>query len=330
MSSSASSSASPTAVDISIEDWSDQAIDAEAFHDANQQRTLADVVTAAGVGLHLGQQTTVRLLPAAPDSRRYFIRCDRPQPLSIPATVDAVIQTQLSTEIGTGEPHEHHTVRTIEHLLAALVALSIDNVRIEIDGPELPLLDGSAKGWMDAIAPVGIRHQAVLAHNRPALTQSVTVHDGDAWVAAFPSTELRFSYGIDFELAAIGNQWHSWSPTVENVEKSGRAGFAHRFATEIAPARTFGLAHQIDYLRTQGLIKGGSLENALVCGQDGWINPPLRFENEPARHKMLDLIGDLGLLGRLPRAHYVAYKASHTLHVALARKIDVCCPTVEN
>jgi UDP-3-O-[3-hydroxymyristoyl] N-acetylglucosamine deacetylase len=129
----------------------------------------------------------------------------------------------------------------------------------------------------------------------------------DAFVAALPAPMTRFTYGIDFENPAIGNQWHSWTPEQEH------------FAEAIAPARTFGLANQVDQLRDRGLIKGGSLENALVCGDHGWLNPPLRFSNEPVRHKLLDLVGDLSLLGKFPVAHVLAYKASHTLHIQLAR-----------
>ncbi len=117
------------------------------------------------------------------------------------------------------------------------------------------------------------------------------------------------TYGIDFTYEAIGNQWHSWSPAEAN------------FATEIAPARTFGFAEQIEQLQRSGLIKGGNLENALVCSHQGWVNPPLRFTNEPARHKLLDLVGDLSLLGLLPTAHLIAYKASHKLHTQLAIKL---------
>ena len=281
-----------------------------------QQRTLGAPAIASGIGLHLAQQTTVKLIPAEPNAGRYFVRSDLANPVAIPATAAHVVQTQLSTELGapsSDDPSTQQTVRTVEHLLAALVALDIDNVRIEIDGPEVPLLDGSAKEWMAAIAPVGIQPQSAPKIKQPPITEPGTVHAEDAWVAAFPSPTLRFTYGIDFELAAIGNQWHSWSPTPGNMADS--------FATEIAPARTFGLAHQIDYLRSNGLIQGGSLDNALVCSHEGWVNTPLRFDNEPARHKMLDLIGDLGLVGCLPVAHYVAYKASHTLHVELAKRL---------
>ena len=285
------------------------------------QKTLSDEVIVSGVGLHLGQQTTVRLCPAEADEGRYFVRTDLSGSKQIEAEVSRVMATQLSTELGAGEAQ----VRTVEHLLSALLALGIDNVRIELDGPELPLLDGSALGWIKAIRQrndaanlpgesLNCLQQSALRKQRSPVHKVISVQSGDAWVTAYPGDELRFSYGIDFDLAAIGNQWHSWSPV--------RADFV----SEVAPARTFGLAHQIDYLRSQGLIKGGSLENALVCGQDGWLNPPLRFENEPARHKLLDLLGDLSLLGDIPKAHYVAYKASHALHVELAKKLATHCP----
>ncbi|MBE9063745.1 UDP-3-O-acyl-N-acetylglucosamine deacetylase [cf. Phormidesmis sp. LEGE 11477] len=272
----------------------------------SKQQTLSSSVSVNGVGLHLGQPTTVELLPAEPNAGRYFIRTDLAEAVPVAATVGNVVKTQLSTELGISSS----TVRTVEHLLSALIALEIDNVRIEIDGPELPLLDGSAKEWVSAIASIPIQIQSAQRQVRSPLSQPISVQSKDAWVAAFPSDELRFSYGIDFGLAAIGNQWHSWNVSTGD------------FASDIAPARTFGLAHQIDYLRQQGLIKGGTLDNALVCGEAGWLNPPLRFENEPARHKLLDLIGDLSLLGDIPTAHYVAYKASHSLHIKLARQID--------
>ncbi|MEM9505112.1 MAG: UDP-3-O-acyl-N-acetylglucosamine deacetylase, partial [Cyanobacteria bacterium P01_E01_bin.43] len=200
------------------------------------------------------------------------------------------------------------TVRTVEHLLAALVGLGIDNARIEINGPEVPLMDGSAQIWVSLLQAVGQQTQSA---DRPVwtITHPIWVRDQDAFVVAMPADTLRLTYGIDFDLPAIGNQWYSWSPATAS------------FAQEVAPARTFGLAHQIEYLRTQGLIKGGSLENALVCDRNGWVNPPLRFANEPVRHKLLDLLGDLSLLGTLPKAHIMAYKASHHLHVQLAKAL---------
>lgn len=268
------------------------------------QHTLAASFTCTGVGLHTGATVQVKVHPAEANTGRIFVRTDLPNTPAIAADIDQVSQTLLSTELGLAEAR----VRTVEHLLAALVGLGVDNARIEIDAAEAPLLDGSAQDWVTAIAQVGTIAQSA---PRPdwQVTEPLWIRDGDAFVAALPAPELRFTYGIDFPQPAIGNQWHSWAPSQE------------AFATAIAPARTFGLAEQIEYLRSQGLIKGGSLDNALVCGSTGWINPPLRFANEPARHKLLDLVGDLSLLGTLPTAHFLAYKASHSLHTQLARSL---------
>ncbi|MEM9977150.1 MAG: UDP-3-O-acyl-N-acetylglucosamine deacetylase [Cyanobacteria bacterium P01_D01_bin.2] len=270
-----------------------------------RQHTLAAPVSYTGVGLHLGQTTQVRVLPAGAGHGRYFVRVDLVDLEPIPAVAAAVSQTRLSTELG-----EH--VRTVEHLLAALWGAGVDNARIEIDGPEVPLLDGSALDWSRGIRSAGTEEQAV-ARTGGLLSEPVIVRDGDAYVMALPASELRFSYGIDFPVAAIGNQWHSWSPVDGD------------FDALVAPARTFAMAHQIEGLRSQGLIKGGSLENALVCDQNGWLNPPLRFSNEPARHKLLDLVGDLSLLGVLPTMHVIAYRASHSLHVQLAHQLAAVC-----
>ncbi|MGG6267420.1 UDP-3-O-acyl-N-acetylglucosamine deacetylase [Leptolyngbya sp. AN03gr2] len=270
----------------------------------NVQRSLSASFSCYGVGLHTGETTTARVLPAEPGRGRYFVRTDLPGQPEIPAQIKAVRETMLSTELVNGDAK----IRTVEHLLASLAGMGIDNARIEVDGSEVPLMDGSARSWTSAIAQAGIVEQPE-SKSAITITEPIFVRKGDAFVAALPSDELRFSYGIDFELSAIGNQWHSWQFDPET------------FAVEIAPARTFGFAHQIEQLRANGLIKGGSLENALVCSTDGWINPPLRFSNEPARHKLLDLIGDLSLLGTFPTAHFLAYKASHGLHTQLVRQL---------
>ena len=266
--------------------------------------TIAAAVTCKGVGLHSGEITTVTLRPAVLGSGIRFVRSDLPDRPEIPAQVSLVQQTMLSTELVTPNAR----IRTVEHLLAALWGVGITDLLIEVDGGEMPLLDGSAIEWIKAIESVGTQATGE-GRDRPVLNTPIWIHEGDIFVAAIPSTELRFSYGIDFDLKAIGNQWHSWSPAIEP------------FSSVIAPARTFGLAHQIEQLQTAGLIKGGSLDNALVCGPDGWINPPLRFPNEPVRHKLLDLIGDLSLVTDLPIAHYLAYKASHRLHTQLAQQL---------
>ncbi len=281
------------------------------------QHTLADEFELSGVGLHFGAIATVRVLPDSTGKGRYFARTDLPGAPVIPARLECVRQTMLSTELANGDA----SVRTVEHLLAALAAMGVDSARIEIDGPEVPLLDGSAKLWVEAIASVGLAEVGELAANdtqcpMPHAQLPIWVREGDAFVAALPAAETRFSYAIDFELPAIGQQWYSWVLAPSS------------FAAEIAPSRTFGLAHQIDQLLARGLIKGGSLDNALVCGAEGWLNPPLRFANEPVRHKILDLVGDMSLLGKFPKAHLIAYKASHNLHVQLARLLAQSKPGI--
>ncbi|PSB03775.1 UDP-3-O-[3-hydroxymyristoyl] N-acetylglucosamine deacetylase [Merismopedia glauca CCAP 1448/3] len=285
-------------------------------------------VALSGIGLHSGIRTSVRILPAPPQSGRYFVRTDLPNNPIIPAQIASVSETTLSTQLTCAGA----SVRTVEHLLAALVGLGIEDARIEIDGSEVPLMDGSARPWIEFISESGLISEvadqsltpAVLSIEQEAsarkpmtqcpipvksISEPIWVRQGDAFVAALPAPTIRYTYGIDFDLAPIGKQWSTFKPETES------------FAQEIAPARTFGLAHQIEALRSAGLIKGGSLDNALVCDSDGWLNPPLRFPDEPVRHKLLDLIGDLSLVGTIPQAHYIAYKASHHLHIQLAQTI---------
>ncbi|MFB2938001.1 UDP-3-O-acyl-N-acetylglucosamine deacetylase [Aerosakkonemataceae cyanobacterium BLCC-F154] len=287
-------------------------------------QTLFNSFAVSGVGLHSGILTKVRVLPALPGQGRYFVRVDLPEQPIIPAKLTSVTQTLLSTQLGENSSG----VRTVEHLLAALTAMGVDDARIEIDGPEVPLLDGSAQVWVEEIVRVGgllgpgaQGQENFLTQNSNLRTQNfpspqspiispLSVYQGDAFVCAMPAPELRFTYGIDFAVSPIGNQWYSWCPSQES------------FAVAIAPARTFGLASQVEELRAKGLIKGGTLENALVCDHERWLNPPLRFANEPVRHKILDLVGDLSLLGKIPKAHYFAYKASHNLHIQLAKLLQ--------
>ncbi|CAC5342297.1 MULTISPECIES: UDP-3-O-acyl-N-acetylglucosamine deacetylase [Planktothrix] len=274
----------------------------------HSEYTLKAGFSCSGVGLHTGVNTTVRVLPANPGEGRYFVRVDLPENPQIPARLESVLSTTLSTELGT----KNAKVRTVEHLLAALTGMGIDHVRIEIDGPEVPLLDGSAQNWVEAIATVGRQPLDIPSQDVPTvqITKPLSVQQGDGFVAAFPASETRFTYGIDFSVPAIGNQWYSYTADPEI------------FAREIAPARTFTLEAQVEQLARAGLIQGGSLDNAIVCGKSGWLNPPLRYANEPVRHKILDLVGDLSLLGFLPQAHYLAYKAGHHLHVQLVQEIS--------
>jgi UDP-3-O-[3-hydroxymyristoyl] N-acetylglucosamine deacetylase len=271
--------------------------------------TIKNTVECSGIGLHSGETTRVKLIPAKPDQGRYFVRVDLPDQPLIRANLTSVGETTLSTQLTQGEAK----VRTVEHLLAALTGFGVNDVAIEINGAEVPLLDGSARVWLEHLEKAQLQENS--PQNKPLfstvkITEPIWIYEGDAFVGVLPSEETRFTYGIDFPYGAIGNQWFSWNPSQES------------FAEAIAPARTFGFADQVEKLKQMGLIKGGNLENALVCDQEKWLNPPLRFSNEPVRHKLLDLIGDLSLMSQIPQGHYLAYKASHHLHIRLARKLS--------
>jgi len=262
---------------------------------------MGERLTLSGVGLHTGQMCTVRLERLAPGQGRVFYVHQQP----IPAQVSCVRPSHLCTTLAQGDG----VIHTVEHLLAALVGLGIPDVAIEVTGGEVPLLDGSALPWVELLRAWGTGQPLVAG----AVTEPVVVQEGDRFVCALPASELTLTYGIDFpDYPAIGRQWLTWVPGRED------------FGTFIAPARTFGLADQVAQFQAQGLIRGGSLANALVCDRErGWLNPPLRFADEPVRHKMLDFLGDLGLLGALPRGHFLAYKAGHRLHIQLAHRLTV-------
>ncbi|KPQ39877.1 MAG: UDP-3-O-[3-hydroxymyristoyl] N-acetylglucosamine deacetylase LpxC [Phormidium sp. OSCR] len=266
-------------------------------------RTLRRSLRCQGIGLHSGQKSEVQLHPLAPGQGRRLQRRDLPGSDPLRLSPEVVQPSPLCTQLAQGEV----SAQTVEHLLAALAARGITDVLIDLDGPEVPILDGSARDWIEAIDAVGVTPGHCPEAVPTPLAEPIWIQDGEAFVAALPAPQLRLSYGIDFAAAAIGQQWHTWTPVRED------------FAQEIAPARTFGLAHEVESLRSRGLIRGGCLDNALVCDGDHWLNPPLRFANEPVRHKILDLVGDLSLLGRIPVAHILAYKASHRLHGRLAQ-----------
>ena len=257
----------------------------------------------SGIGLHSGKETQVKIIPNYYTEGHHFVRVDLLGNPIIPVHISKVSQTILSTELS----NNNITVRTVEHLLAALAGCGIKNARIEINGTEVPLLDGSAKNWVNAFIDSDFTFSKI--QESAPLLKPIWVQDKDAFVAAIPAPEICFTYGINFTYKAIGNQWASWNPRKET------------FMDFVAPARTFGFIDQIEHLRASGLIKGGSFDNALICNHKDWLNPPLRFSNEPVRHKLLDLVGDLSLLRFIPRAHFIAYKASHKLHIQLAQKI---------
>lgn len=269
----------------------------------SQQRTLASSIFLEGVGLHTGLPVRCSLHPAPAGSGRVFVRVDQPGSPPIPAQVGSLAPAALCTRLQQGSAQ----VQTVEHLLAALYVLGIDNCRIEVEGPELPILDGSALPFVEAIVQAGI-----LAQEQPALVgvvqEPVTVWAGEAFVSALPHPEARFTYGIEFADSPIGQQWLSWREDRPD------------FVCSIAAARTFSRQQDAELARQQGLIQGGSLENAIVCTATAWLGP-LRYPDEPVRHKLIDLLGDLSLLGCRLQGHIVAYKAGHALHHRLAKQL---------
>lgn len=269
-----------------------------------QQRTLARPVEYEGVGVHSGERVRARLCPARADEGLRFVRVDLDDAPEIPVSVDNVVAESLlrqTTLAAPGRPEAR--VATVEHILATLAGMGVDNCRVEIDGPEAPLRDGSAAELAEAVAEAGVVE--VDAERAVArLENAVAFQDGDVEMSAMPSEHLRLTFILDYPDTMIGQQTLSLVVTPKV------------FQNEIAPARTFCLRHEIEFLRSKGLIKGGSLDMALVVDGDELMNEDktLRFEDEFVRHKILDLLGDLTLLGRPLRAHVIAVKSGHASH----------------
>ncbi|MEB3199130.1 MAG: UDP-3-O-acyl-N-acetylglucosamine deacetylase [Synechococcaceae cyanobacterium] len=270
--------------------------------DYSQAWTLASACEQRGVGLHSGAESLVRLQPS--DRPGYRVGwLDDPGRPAVQLQPDQVCDTRLCTALQLGD----RRLATVEHLLAALAGCGISQAEILVSGEEVPLLDGSALPWVEAIAAAGLT--ALGPRQSPAIpADGLLQRHGDGFAMALPRQGLQLAVAIDFPQPAIGRQLFS-------LELTPRS-----FVTEIAPARTFGFRDQVEQLRAAGLIQGGALDNALVCDGDRWLNPPLRFADEPVRHKLLDLLGDLALVG-LPQAQVFAYRGSHHLHTALASAI---------
>jgi len=267
------------------------------------QRTIKNEVSFEGIGLHTGKHSRVTLKPASRDTGITFIRTDKPA--VIKAHVGAVIDTAFATTIGINGIK----IRTVEHMLAALAGLGIDNLIIEVAGPEIPILDGSSTEIISFILKAGIAKQG---KKRPYLriNKPFIFGDGHAHIAAFPYSGSKITHSIFFHHSGIGEQRISIDITEEN------------FVTEIAPARTFGFLKDIEYLRSNGLAKGGSLDNAIVMGENGIINASgLRFKDEFVRHKVLDSIGDFSLIGFPIYGHIVASKSGHSSNIKFLKKL---------
>ncbi len=270
------------------------------------EHTLASRVACTGIGLHSGKPVELHLRPAAAGTGILFERTDLPTRVRFPARSEWVVDTLLATTLGTGEAH----LSTVEHLLAALRSLGIDNCTVEIAGPELPVMDGSAAPFVYLIQEAGLLPQRRM-RRRIVIRRPIEIRDGDRYVRVIPSREFKVSIGIDYPHPAIGRS------SLEAVRI--RPEF---FAREIAPARTFGFLKEVQLLQSLGRALGGSLQNAVVLDDRKVLNREgLRFSNEFVRHKLLDLIGDLALLGLPIQGHIKAMRTGHALNQALVAEI---------
>jgi len=264
--------------------------------------TLAGVISREGIGLHSGEKTRVTISPYEKEGYYVSFR-DKPNEI-FKLTQDLIGSTMLCTAVKLGG----RNLYTIEHLLSSLAGCGLSYIHIEVDGKEIPLLDGSAIEWVRAFEEVGIKKAPKPDNFFREINKSIILNKETSVIAAIPADKTSIISTISFSYKAIGNQTF----VIDLNPQS--------FVEMIAPARTFGFKDQFQELSELGLIKGGSLENALVCDGDKWVNPPLRFDNEPIRHKILDLIGDLALVG-LPKAQILVYKGSHSLNALLASSL---------
>jgi UDP-3-O-[3-hydroxymyristoyl] N-acetylglucosamine deacetylase len=267
------------------------------------QRTLRRSISCAGIGLHSGRKVKLSLEPAPADSGIRFRRSDLGG-LEVPATVKHV----GGINYATGLTRDAVKVGTVEHLLAALVSLGVDNVVVELNSPEVPIMDGSASPFIYLIHEAGLRE---LGRPRQYLKvlRPLSLSRGEKSIAIYPADHFRVTYSIAFDHPLL----HHQSRTVHVTEAA--------FVEQIAPARTFTFLKEVEMLRQQGLALGGSLENAIVIGDTGVLNSALRFEDEFVRHKILDVIGDMALVGYPIVGHLVAHRGGHALHTAFAAHV---------
>ena len=267
------------------------------------QRTISKPVELTGIGLHRANQVRLRLEPMAEDSGILFYRADRG--VTIPLSVNAVIDTTLATVIGI----DGSSISTIEHFLATLYAYGIDNLKVIVDTDEMPVMDGSALAFCRLLDSAG-----VVLQNSPKrilhIKRKVEVRDGDKYALLEPSLESSFHFDIDFSHPAIGRQSFSYISTQNN------------FIDEVAGARTFGFTRDIEYLRSKNLALGATLDNVIGLDEQMILNPEgLRFDDEFVRHKLLDAIGDMMVLGYQIVGGYRAFASSHKLNHLLTKKL---------
>jgi UDP-3-O-[3-hydroxymyristoyl] N-acetylglucosamine deacetylase/3-hydroxyacyl-[acyl-carrier-protein] dehydratase len=272
---------------------------------ANLQRTIAAEATVEGIGLHTGEPVRLRFRPAQTRSGVRFVRTDLDGAPEIPARLENVVSTDRGTSLGAGTARVH----TVEHVLAAVGALGIDNLLIEVAGPEVPIGDGSFRPFLDTLLQAGIVDQDAPAEVLIVEAPISTGSNGSAAYTALPADGFRVSATIEFDHPLVRRQFGSFHVTPDE------------FAREIAPARTFGFLKDAEALRARGLARGVTLDNTIVLDESGLAGGALRFPDEFVRHKIGDVVGDLALLGRRLRGHIVADRPSHQGNLELAREL---------
>jgi UDP-3-O-[3-hydroxymyristoyl] N-acetylglucosamine deacetylase len=260
-------------------------------------------VECSGVGLHSGAPVRLRILPARAGAGVVFRRVDLEG-----FDVEAVSRNVARVSYATSLMKKGVLISTTEHLLSAFIGCGIDNAIVELDNLELPILDGSARPFVEAIRKAGTRKQRRF-RTYLRIRRELELREGDKFIAVYPADNYSVAYTINFPHPLIGKETFSVDLSDGN------------YLAEIAPARTFGFLHEADAMRQQGLIRGASPENAVVLTRDGLMNPPLRFADEFVRHKVLDLIGDLALLGKQILGNVVADRAGHAMHTALVSRL---------
>ena len=272
-----------------------------------RQRTLKSLIGASGVGLHTGQKVKMTLRPAPPDTGIVFRRIDLASPIDVPARAELVGDTRLASCL----VRDGVRVSTVEHLMSALSGLGVDNAYVDLDAPELPIMDGSASPFVLLIQQAGIEEQAAPKRFLRVMRR-VEVRNGDKWARLEPYDGFKLSFSIDFR-----------HPVIERSTQSVSVDFAETsYLKEIARARTFGFMHEVEELRESGLALGGGLDNAVVLDEHRVLNAEgLRFADEFIRHKLLDAIGDLYLLGKPLLGAFSAHKSGHALHNRLLRAL---------
>ena len=267
-----------------------------------KQRTIQKSVEVVGIGLHKGVPVKLRLEPMIEDSGIVFYRSDKG--VSIPLKPEYVVDTKMATVIG----NKGAVVSTIEHLMSAVYAFGIDNLRIVVDNDEIPILDGSAISFVMMIKEAGIK-ELEAPKKFLKITKEVEIEDNEKFAKLTPSAKIGFDFEINFDHPMIGREIYNFEFSTKN------------YINEIARARTFGFLKEVQYLRSIGLALGGSLENAIVLDDKGILNENLRFPDEFVRHKILDAIGDMSLLGANFIGKYSAFASGHHLNHLLTLKV---------